>query len=103
MEEQKNKTLGKNIEEIIHVRPQQEELNKQIINGVQDLVNHPQHYTGDIECIDVIKQQFGLDGMIKFCLGNAMKYIFRCEHKGTTKMDLQKAVWYLNKAIDNME
>jgi protein of unknwon function (DUF3310) len=100
MEEQKNKTLGKNIEEIIHVRP----LNAYGDNrNKEDLVNFPKHYTGDIECIDVIKQQFGLDGMIKFCLGNAMKYIFRCEHKGTTKMDLQKAVWYLNKAIDNME
>ena len=100
MENQKNKTLGKNIEEIIHVRPQNAYVDNREKN---DLVNHPQHYTGDIECIDVIKQQFGLDGMIKFCLGNAMKYIFRCEHKGTTKMDLQKAVWYLNKAIDNME
>lgn len=100
MEEQKNKTLGKNIEEIIHVRPQNTYADNR---EKEDLVNHPQHYTGDIECIDVIKQQFGLDGMIKFCLGNAMKYIFRCEHKGTTKMDLQKAVWYLNKAIDNME
>ena len=99
MEEQKNKTLGKNIEEIIHVRPQNTYADNR---NKEDLVNHPQHYTGDIECIDVIKQQFGLDGMIKFCLGNAMKYIFRCEHKGTTKMDLQKAVWYLNKAIDNM-
>lgn len=100
MEDQKNKTLGNNIEEIIHVRPQ----NTYVDNREkEDLVNFPKHYTGDIECIDVIKQQFGLDGMIKFCLGNAMKYIFRCEHKGTTKMDLQKAVWYLNKAIDNME
>ena len=100
MEDQKNKTLGQNIEEIIHVRPQNIYADNREKNN---LVNHPQHYTGDIECIDVIKQQFGLDGMIKFCLGNAMKYIFRCEHKGTTKMDLQKAVWYLNKAIDNME
>lgn len=100
MEEQKNKTLGNNIEEIVHVRLQNTYADDRKKN---DLVNHPQHYTGDIECIDVIKQQFGLDGMIKFCLGNAMKYIFRCEHKGTTKMDLQKAVWYLNKAIDNME
>jgi protein of unknwon function (DUF3310) len=100
MEDQKNKTLEKNIEEIIHVRPQNTYADNR---EKEDLVNHPQHYTGDIECIDVIKQQFGLDGMIKFCLGNAMKYIFRCEHKGTTKMDLQKAVWYLNKAIDNIE
>lgn len=100
MEEQKNKILGKNIEEIIYVRPENNYISHR---DKEDLVNHPQHYTGDIECIDVIKQQFGLDGMIKFCLGNAMKYIFRCEHKGTTKMDLQKAVWYLNKAINNME
>ena len=58
MEEQKNSTLGKNIEEIIHVRP----LNAFGDNRKEeDFVNHPQHYTGDIECIDVIKQQFGLD------------------------------------------
>lgn len=100
MENQKNKTLGKNIEEIIQIRPQNVCSNN---NEKEELVNHPKHYMGDIECIDVIKQQFGLDGMIKFCLGNAMKYIFRCEHKGTTKIDLQKAIWYLNKAIDNME
>lgn len=68
----------------------------------EDLVNHPKHYTGDIECIDVIEQQFGKDGLINFCLGNAMKYVFRCNHKGTTKQDLEKAVWYLNKAISKM-
>lgn len=99
MENNWNGTLGNNIEEIIHIKPQ----NEHIDNEVEDLVNHPKHYTGDIECIDVIKQQFGLDGMIKFCLGNAMKYIFRCEHKGTTKVDLQKAVWYLTKVINNIE
>lgn len=95
----KKNILPNNIEEIVEIRTKNEFTPKPFS---EDLVNHPKHYTGDIECIDVIKQQFGVDGLIKFCLGNAMKYVFRCEHKGTTKMDLEKAVWYLNKAIANL-
>ena len=95
----KKNVLLNNIEEIVEIRTKSEFAPKP---SSEDLVNHPKHYTGDIECIDVIKQQFGVDGLIKFCLGNAMKYVFRCEHKGTTKMDLEKAVWYLNKAIANL-
>lgn len=95
----KKNILPNNIEEIVEIRTKNEFIPKPFS---EDLVNHPKHYTGDIECIDVIKQQFGVDGLIKFCLGNAMKYVFRCEHKGTTKMDLEKAVWYLNKAIANL-
>lgn len=66
-----------------------------------ETVNHPPHYQSDakcpvcdqeIECIDITRN-------MSFNLGNAMKYIWRCEHKGNKKQDLQKAVWYLQDEI----
>lgn len=68
-----------------------------------DPVNHPQHYVqGGIECIDVIRAARGTDGCIQFCVGNAIKYLFRDQHKGKPLEDLKKARWYLNHAIDLM-
>lgn len=47
-----------------------------------DNVNHPSHYNqGGIECFDVIHAAIGADWLRKFMLGNAIKYLFRCEHK----------------------
>jgi len=64
-----------------------------------DMVNHPAHYnTGGIEAIDYIEAK-----RLDFHLGNAVKYISRAEHKGTYTQDLQKAIWYLNRAIEAKE
>jgi hypothetical protein len=64
-----------------------------------DPVNHPSHYTfGSIEVIDVIE-----DWRLDYHLGNAVKYIARAYHKGNTIQDLKKAVWYLNRRIQQME
>jgi len=61
-----------------------------------DQVNHPDHYTvGGIETIDFIEAK-GLD----YNLGNVVKYITRAEHKGDKIKDLQKAQWYLSRAVD---
>ena len=64
-----------------------------------DNVNHPVHYTDDTkpcECIEVTQYH-------SFCVGNAIKYVWRYRHKGRPLEDLQKAEWYLQKAIDNEE
>lgn len=67
-------------------------------------VDHPSHYNqGSIECIDAMKSAYGLSDTLAFCKLNAFKYIWRCEEKGKEKEDLEKAVWYLNKAIDILE
>jgi TPR repeat protein len=60
-----------------------------------DSVNHPLHYQhpSGIECIDITEH-------LNFCLGNAVKYIWRCDHKGHAVEDLQKAVAYLNREIN---
>lgn len=54
-------------------------------------VDHPSHYNkGKIEVIDFIQDQ-----KLDFCLGNAIKYICRAQHKGKAKQDIAKAIWYL--------
>ena len=60
-----------------------------------DPVNHPSHYLthkSGVECITVTEQ-------MSFCLGNAVKYIWRADHKGDAINDLSKAVWYLEREI----
>ena len=65
-----------------------------------DMVNHPPHYeTNGIECIDAMQASQGDEAVRDFCICNAFKYIWRCSYKGTFVQDLEKAVWYLNKAI----
>lgn len=64
---------------------------------MSDPVNHPAHYNhGKIEAIDVIE-----DWGLGFCLGNAVKYIARADHKGAPLADLEKAQWYLTREIAN--
>jgi hypothetical protein len=61
-----------------------------------DLVNEPPHYKqhpSGVECIQVT------EGM-NFCLGNAVKYIWRADLKGEAIQDLEKARWYLDREIE---
>jgi hypothetical protein len=64
-------------------------------------VDHPAHYNaGNIECIDAIEEAVkGLDGKEAFATGNAIKYLWRWKRKGG-KEDLKKAVWYINRLIN---
>lgn len=62
-----------------------------------DFVNHPDHYNaGGIECIDAIDAAtVGLQGIEAFCVGNAIKYLWRWKFKNGIE-DIDKAIWYLN-------
>ena len=71
------------------------------MNEVNDPVNHPAWYTdGKIEVIDYIE-----DKHLGYHLGNAVKYISRAgkKSKETEVQDLKKAVWYINRRIDELE
>lgn len=60
-----------------------------------DTVNHPTHYTSHpsgLECIQVTEH-------MGFCLGNAVKYIWRADLKGDAIEDLRKAEWYIRREI----
>ena len=64
-----------------------------------DPVNHPRHYTehpSGVECIQITEH-------MGFCLGNAIKYIWRADLKGNSIEDLKKARWYLDREISKRE
>ena len=57
------------------------------------------HYkAGAIEPIDFIASQ-----ELNFNLGNVVKYVTRCNHKGTKREDLQKAIDYINFELQSMK
>lgn len=70
-----------------------------------DPVNHPAHYTSHparcecgagIECITIARN-------CNFCVGNAIKYLWRAGLKGDAIEDLRKAAWYINDEIARLE
>ena len=71
---------------------------------MSDNVNHPNHYNqGGIECIDAIKAAtVGKTGIEAFCVGNAIKYLWRYEEKNGVE-DVKKAKWYIERLIKDLE
>ena len=64
-----------------------------------DTIHQPIHYTSHpsgIECIDITKH-------MNFCLGNAIKYIWRSDLKNDKLLDLKKAKEYLTIEINRLE
>ncbi|MBP5432175.1 MAG: DUF3310 domain-containing protein [Ruminococcus sp.] len=59
-------------------------------------VNHPSHYQGKHECIEVMRAMFGDEAVKGFCKCNAYKYRFRAGLKDESKYeeDIKKAEWY---------
>ncbi len=66
-----------------------------------DLINHPPHYTSHpsgVECIEITEH-------MNFCIGNAMKYLWRSGNKGSADdeiQDLKKAIWYIEREIERL-
>ncbi len=65
----------------------------------EDNVNHPEHYQGKNECIDVMLAMFGVEAVKHFCMCNAYKYRFRAGMKNGAE-DIEKAEWYESKLIE---
>jgi len=62
---------------------------------VTDFVNRPPHYTSHpsgVECIQITEH-------MSFCVGNAIKYLWRADLKGRSIEDLEKARWYIDREI----
>lgn len=68
----------------------------------EEQVNHPAHYGGEANPYEAIKVIEAWD--LGFCLGNTVKYISRAgkKHSDCSKQDLKKALWYLEREINNM-
>jgi hypothetical protein len=64
--------------------------------NMTDPVNHPDHYTqhpSGVECIQITEH-------MNFCVGNAMKYLWRAGLKFDDIEDLKKSAWYINREIE---
>lgn len=63
-----------------------------------DTINPP-HYQGHpsgVECIQITEH-------MNFCLGNAIKYIWRAGLKNNAIEDLRKARWYIDREIARID
>ena len=64
-----------------------------------DMVNRPPHYTGHpsgVECIEITEH-------MNFCVGNAVKYLWRHGAKGDPIENLEKARWYIDREISRLK
>lgn len=70
---------------------------------MSDQVNSPAHYQQlrGVEAIDVIEDvvRSAPEPVVGFLVGSALKYLLRAWHKDNAGQDLQKAAWYINRAI----
>jgi hypothetical protein len=60
-----------------------------------DNVTHPKHYTSHpsgVECITVVEH-------FDFVIGNIIKYAWRAGLKGEKLEDLEKCLWYAQRAV----
>ena len=67
--------------------------------NMTDPVNHPDHYTqhpSGVECIQITEH-------MNFCVGNAMKYLWRAGLKFDDIEDLKKSAWYINREIERRQ
>lgn len=66
---------------------------------MSDPVNRPAHYTAHpsgVECIQIVEH-------MNFCLGNAVKYIWRAGLKHDDAVeDLRKARFYIDREISRL-
>lgn len=82
--------------DIVSYKIVEDEEFQEVPQPTEDAVNNPKHYTSHpsgIECIDVTRH-------MSFNLGNATKYIWRCDLKKDAIEDLRKAIFYLNDEIN---
>jgi hypothetical protein len=61
----------------------------------QQKISNPDHYNFAIKPVDAITSW-----KLNFNLGCVVKYVARCDHKGTPLKDLEKALDYLKYEIE---
>ena len=68
------------------------------------VVNHPVHYQGEYECIDLMREIYGDEAVRWFCICNAYKYRFRAGKKQneTAQDDISKAEWYERYVMEHI-
>ena len=63
----------------------------------KDAIN-PEHYKSHpsgVECIQIVEH-------CNFCIGNAIRYLWRADLKADRLQDLEKARWYVDREIKRL-
>ena len=58
---------------------------------------------GGLEVIDILKAKLTSEQFQGFLRANALKYLFRYDHKGTPVEDLQKAKTYVTWLLEEFD
>lgn len=61
---------------------------------MKDAIN-PEHYQGDIECIDALQAALTPEEFQGYVKGSAMAYLWRCGKKDAPEQEARKAIWYI--------
>ena len=75
------------------------------LGNKNDMVNSPSHYTkGKQEAIEIIEEAISSAPSVEagFLQGQVLKYLLRMWLKDNPLQDSQKAMWYLNRLIDQI-
>ena len=72
--------------------------------STEECVHNPLHYQSKvaglhIDALTCMRAALGDSKVKSFCIGNALKYVFRSSSKGQDK-DIRKAIWYLEKFLE---
>lgn len=76
-----------------------EEIIMKCVEAPEEAVQHPDHYQGKHECIEVMRALFGDSAVMNFCKCNSFKYRFRSSAKNGEE-DIEKAEWYEDYLIN---
>lgn len=66
----------------------------EILEGFKGLILNSEHYSGNIETIDFIKDKLTAEQFEGYLIGNTIKYLSRYNKKGKEYKDLQKGGTY---------
>ena len=92
---------------IIDIQKLESNVKEKLLEGekqMKDLINEPPHYNiGDINCLQLIKQQLGKEGYLAYLTGSAYKYLYRHEHKEENIADLKKCRYFIEAKIKELE
>jgi len=65
-----------------------------------DIINQPPHYThAAVEAIDLIESLGYGEG---YCIGSAIKYLYRAKHKDDEAENLRKAAWHISRRLEQL-
>jgi len=70
----------------------------------RDEIDHPSHYaSGDVECIEAMRSMLSPEEYRGHLRATAMKYLWRAPYKDSYNGDIAKAVWYLEKLLEETD